>query len=303
MDKPKIAVVVGRFQSDRVCYELHEFIKSLEYKYEKVAILVGLAPVVATRVNPLDFEARKLMIRQTYPTVHIGYIKDVRKDKDWSVELDKQINMICLKHRQQNIVPDAVIYGGAETVIDKYTGEFPIEKIPNEKYVNEAAARKQIKGTVKESADFRRGVIWAVENQFPKVYPTVDIAIYDEDKNRLLLGRKADEEEYRFVGGFVDPNETAEYAAVRETKEETDLTVTDLKFLGTHVIDDWRYRDSNTDCIMTVFFKAKYDGGLPRPMDDIAELKWFNVEEINTAMLNNSHGRLFNVLLKNLYKK
>ena len=93
------------------------------------------------------------------------------------------------------------------------------------------------------SESFRAGVIYSIYSQYPTVYSTVDIAIFNEDKTEILLGRKADESQLRFIGGFVDPEDQSdEMAARREVFEETCLECHSYKFELSSTIDDWRYR-------------------------------------------------------------
>lgn len=263
-----IAIVVGRFQSDTVCYAMDSFIRRLEYTNKKVILLVGLAPVLATKENPLDFEARKLMLMNAYPRTEVGYIKDHKNDEFWTESLDEHVKKLKRKYKAEHVT----LYGGTTTFIDKYSGEFPTKEIPMEKYINEKMERQKIKSSVKESADFRRGVIWAVENQYPKVYPTVDMIIFaDDSRKKIVLGRKPAETKFRFPGGFVDTGENLEEAAIRESKEETGLDVEILKTLGSRVVKDWRYQ--GTDNILTNIFLCGIVGGRFEPGDDIVELK------------------------------
>lgn len=67
--------------------------------------------------------------------------------------------------------------------------------------------------------------------------PTISAAIIVEDGKLLLVQRRVKEGElsWQFPAGAVEPGESLEDAAVRETKEETDLTVTVEKLLGERV--------------------------------------------------------------------
>jgi bifunctional NMN adenylyltransferase/nudix hydrolase len=283
-----IAVIVGRFQSDTVCYALDSFIRGLQYE-NKVVLLVGLSPIKATKENPLDFEARKLMLMEAYPQAEIGYIQDNRDDAVWSENLDEQVNRLKKKYKAEKVK----LYGGTETFLNSYSGDFSTGEIPMEKYVNEKMERQKIKSSVKGTADFRRGVIWAVENQFPKVYPTVDAIIF-KDENHIVLGRKPGEDKLRFIGGFIDPRETAEDAAVREAKEETGLDVKIRKYFGTHVVNDWRYQ--GIDNIMTTAFICDIVGGTFTPGDDIEELRIVELNALDESELVSEHRNLFRAL-------
>jgi bifunctional NMN adenylyltransferase/nudix hydrolase len=52
--------------------ELHDahkdLIETVCDKHDKVIIFLGLSPLMVTRENPLDFESRKQMILEQFPT-------------------------------------------------------------------------------------------------------------------------------------------------------------------------------------------------------------------------------------------
>src|ERR1044071_6752407 len=106
---------------------------------------------------------------------------------------------------------------------------------------------------------------------YPTVFPTVDVVIRKDGK--LLLGRKAKQDKFRFLGGFADPalDNSYEDAAKREANEESNLVVTGVKYLGSTRIDDPRSRGTE-HCIITHLFLAEVWSGEPVASDDIAEL-------------------------------
>lgn len=128
--------------------------------------------------------------------------------------------------------------------------------------------------------------------RYPTVFATVDIVI--ERDGKLLLGRKAHQQKFRFVGGFSDPafDNSYEDSAKRETKEETGLIVSEVKYLGSSRIDDPRYRGTD-DCIITHLFLATQWTGEPKASDDIAELKWFPEKEVNESTFVEEHHVLW----------
>lgn len=128
--------------------------------------------------------------------------------------------------------------------------------------------------------------------RYPTVFATVDVVI--ERDGKLLLGRKATQQKFRFVGGFADPalDNSYEDAAKREAKEETTLLVSKVNYLGSTRIDDPRYRGTE-DCIITHLFLAEEWEGTPAASDDIAELKWFSIEEISPATFVDEHRVLW----------
>jgi bifunctional NMN adenylyltransferase/nudix hydrolase len=130
-------------------------------------------------------------------------------------------------------------------------------------------------------------MIAATAYRFPTAFQTVDIAVVN-DKGELLLARKPDEKKWRFIGGFSDPNsKSLEEDAKREVIEESGVEVGNITYLGSTIINDWRYR-GEIDKIKTAFFVAKYTYGKPEGADDVAEVKWVPIGRvpINNLMKN-----------------
>ena len=107
---------------------------------------------------------------------------------------------------------------------------------------------------------------------------------------------------YRFVGGFVKPKlkpddpkrGLLERNARAEVSEETHVEISDPVYIGNTIVDDWRYR-AEENKILTVLFTAKYVFGAPTPDDDVDEVRWTSLEEINngTVVLVDNHKILF----------
>ena len=285
-----VGVIVGRFQVP----ELHEahrnLIQHVVDQHERTLVFLGLSPLMVTRENPLDFEARKQMLLAEFPEITVLYIKDIGSDPIWSNNLNGQI--------YDHLPPgqNAVLYGGRGSFIEHYHGPLPTRELEQDIWVSGTALRKKASKQVKASPEFRAGVVWAAYSRFPTVYTTVDVAIFNSDYTKLLLGRKADEAKYRFIGGFADPgSDSYEADAHREVMEETGIEIEDLRYIGSFNIDDWRYRREQ-DCIRTMLFVARHKGGDPQPGDDIAEVRCFSINDINyEAIMPNHHQLLTHV--------
>jgi bifunctional NMN adenylyltransferase/nudix hydrolase len=125
----------------------------------------------------------------------------------------------------------------------------------------------------------------------------VDFAIVNFDKKEFLLARKPNEELLRFPGGFADVNTPSyEDDVLREANEETGLTFVDQPtYIGSRLIDDWRYR-SEQNKIKTLMFVVKYNGGDPKADDDIADVRWVKFGEIKDTDLVPNHRPLLEML-------
>jgi bifunctional NMN adenylyltransferase/nudix hydrolase len=270
-----VGVIVGRFQVPDL-HDAHEqLIRHVCEAHDKVVIFLGLSPLLVTRENPLDFQARKQMILEKFPDVIVLYIEDRHSDELWSRRLDQAIAT------QVTPAQSVVLYGGRDSFIAKYDGKYPTAELEQETYVSGSELRRSVaRKSAEPTSDFRAGVVWAAYSRFPTVYTCVDVAVFNESYDKILLARKEDETQYRLIGGFSSPDsETFEDDARREVSEEAHIEIGDVKSLASFKIDDWRYR-SEADKIKTILFSAKHLFGAPRPDDDIVEVRWFDLDEL-----------------------
>lgn len=295
-DQFDVGVIVGRFQVHELHQAHHDLINYVCDRHEKVVIFLGLSPLSVSTNNPLDFESRKQMLLLDYPEVNVLYIKDTNNDEAWSDRLDGMI--LDLVTPAQSVV----LYGGRDSFIDHYKGRFATQELTQAVFRSGTVERRSIaRSRAKASPEFRAGVIWASQARFSTVYTAVDIAILNEDRSRVLLGRKPDERLYRFIGGFAEPRSANfEQDAVREVSEEAGVEVGDLHYVGSLNVDDWRYRNE-PDCIRSMLFTAKYLHGRPTPGDDIEEVRWFDPCGIRKEEIVPTHRPLMEMLRKELF--
>ena len=285
-------VIIGRFQTP----ELHsEHIKLIQYvldRHEKVILFLGVSTTLANKKHPMDFITRKYMIEEQFSVskLTIMPLSDNKSDEIWSKQLDSKIKEIFP-------LGSVTIYGSRDSFIPYYKGVNKTLELQPDIFVSATDIRELASKKVISSPEFRAGIIYSVYNQFPIVYSTVDIAIIKDDE--ILLGQKLNETEWRFIGGFVDlTDESDEAAAKRETLEETGLEVSELEYVCSMPVNDWRYRGMKDRSIMTRFFKAKYIFGCPTPQDDINALKWFKLTPELENILVEEHKKLFKKLIK-----
>jgi ADP-ribose pyrophosphatase YjhB (NUDIX family) len=100
---------------------------------------------------------------------------------------------------------------------------------------------------------------------------------------RLLLARRGIEPArgaWNVVGGFLDADEAPEAGALREALEETGLTVRLTRLVG--LFPD-RYGDDGT-WTLNIYYEAEAGPGEPVPQSDVAELVWFDPDDLPEPM-------------------
>jgi bifunctional NMN adenylyltransferase/nudix hydrolase len=299
-----VGVIVGRFQVPYLHDAHRDLINTVCKAHDKVIMFLGMSPLMVTTRNPLDFETRKQMILDDYPEVIVLYIKDTHSDGAWSKTLDSMISDVI------SPTQTAILYGSRDSFMGAYTGTRDVAELVPERIISGTELRKASSVKVGGTQEFREGVIWASSNQYPKTWPTIDVAILNDDNTKVLLGRKPTEEKYRFIGGFVDPTDSSlEAAVIREGREEAGpLELVNISYVCSRLIDDWRYRGEK-DSIMTSFFAANVAFGHEEPGDDICEVRWFDIDTFKGTQSNaticqwlvHGHVALMNELL--MYKE
>lgn len=101
-------------------------------------------------------------------------------------------------------------------------------------------------------------------------------ALVIRDNHILLIKRAQDPDKGKWAlpGGYLDHDETIEQAVIRETKEETSLTVTSLRMLG--VYDD-PHRHPTQNVAVSYVVSAE---GIPHAGDDAAECEFFDLSSL-----------------------
>jgi NAD+ diphosphatase len=104
--------------------------------------------------------------------------------------------------------------------------------------------------------------------EFPRISPAVIVLIEKGDRVLLARSPRFAGEFFSVLAGFIEPGESIEEAVHREVKEETGITVKDIKYFGSQ---PWPFPDS-----LMIGFTAQYESGEIRiDGEEIIEAGWY----------------------------
>jgi cytidyltransferase-like protein len=116
---PRVAVVVGRFQIDKI-HRGHEiFLSTVLSKHDNLVIFVGVHSGQNTKNNPMGYLPRAQMLRNALKElskdhssalVTIEPLPDMSDDTAWSKELDRRIAELYPRCK-------VVLYGGRDSCL------------------------------------------------------------------------------------------------------------------------------------------------------------------------------------------
>lgn len=117
---------------------------------------------------------------------------------------------------------------------------------------------------------------------FPRTDAAIIVAVHDAD-DRILLGNNAmwDAKRFSLLAGYVEPGESLENAVIREVFEESGLTVTNPRYLGSQ---PWPFPAS-----LMLGFEAQLAEGInPENIspdgEEILHLRWFTRAELLASL-------------------
>jgi mutator protein MutT len=106
--------------------------------------------------------------------------------------------------------------------------------------------------------------------------PAIGVVLIFQRGDKILFSRRAHEPQkgkWDIPGGFVDPGETLEEAAIREAKEELGITVTSLRYIASNP----NLYTENTYVCDAHFLVTEWEGELV-PDDDVSEIEWKDLD-------------------------
>lgn len=128
----------------------------------------------------------------------------------------------------------------------------------------------------KNCADFR----------FPQFATAVSMVVTNRAKDKILLARNLNEDDFVLFAGYVKKGETAEKAVVREFKEETKLNTVKYRYMSS------RYHEPK-NVLMLNYLMIAEDGEPEIDANELAEVKWFTFDEAVGAIRKDSTAEAF----------
>ena len=117
--------------------------------------------------------------------------------------------------------------------------------------------------------------------RFPQYNVAVSMIVRDPDTGRILLIQQYGRPSYILVAGYINRGERAEHAVIREIREETGLTATEVRFNRTKF-----FEPSNT--LMINFTAFIRDAGELHTNAEVDRYKWFTPREARENIRPNS---------------
>lgn len=108
---------------------------------------------------------------------------------------------------------------------------------------------------------------------FPRLAPAIIVLIQRGREVLLARARRFETPMYSTLAGFVEPGETLEEAVIREVKEESGITVKEIRYFGSQ---PWPFPHS-----LMVGFTANYASGVINVSDgENVDVRWFTADSL-----------------------
>lgn len=270
-------VIVARFQTPFLHSGQKALLEYVNGRHPHMIIILGIALVQLTENDPYDFSTRAHMVRELYPNATIIFQKDRKKDSTWSKDIDNQLRTLLNGKK-------ALLYGSRDSFIPYYKpyGGFPTQGLDtNVPGKSGTSVRKEMSQKLLLTKDARIGYLKALVDRRATAWTAVDIAGIN-DRKQVMLGKKPDEDFWRFPGGMKEiTDKTFEAVAQREFSEETGgkVPLNNLEyFCSLLVAEDPRYKKLK-DKIQTVLFIGEISNEDEAvPSDDLSDgLRMFDI--------------------------
>ena len=124
------------------------------------------------------------------------------------------------------------------------------------------------------------------EFRFPMYNVAVSMIVVNRQTNQILLVQQYGKPSYVLVAGYVNRTESLENAVAREIKEETGMTVSEIRFNRTRFFE----RSNTLMCNFTAF--VENDAEL-QTNEEIDSFAWFSFDDARKNIRPNSLAAYF----------
>ena len=124
------------------------------------------------------------------------------------------------------------------------------------------------------------------EYRFPQFTTAVSLVVTNRAKDKILLAKHLEQDDYILIAGYVKKGESAEKAVTREFKEETKLNVVKYKYMSS------RYHEPRNVLMLNYLVIAENGEAQPDP-DEIEECGWFSFDEALEKVRKDSTAEAF----------
>lgn len=115
-----------------------------------------------------------------------------------------------------------------------------------------------------------------------------------QSDGRVLLIRRSDNGNWTMPGGAQDPGESLSRTAVRETQEETGITVELVGVVGIFTDPRHLIHYTSNDEVrqeFTVIYRAEYRSGEPTTSDESTHVEWVEAERLTGLPMDASQRK------------
>ncbi len=122
--------------------------------------------------------------------------------------------------------------------------------------------------------------------RFPIFSTAISTAVLNKERNKVLLIRQYNMEDYILLAGYVNRGETAEETLIREVKEEVGLHVDEYQYMRSQY-----FERSNT--LMLNYVSVAHDETLLQVNQEVEHAEWFSFDEAKKFIMKDSLAESF----------
>lgn len=125
----------------------------------------------------------------------------------------------------------------------------------------------------------------------------VTAVVTDESRTHILLVKRADNGQWTPITGIIDPREQPATTAIREAREEANVSIRPDRVISIDVVGPVEYENGDKTSYLDISFHAYYVDGEPYPADgENTEVKWFPITDL--PPMNNRFAECVNRALE-----